>query len=679
MSFLYPLFLVAGLTLAIPVLVHLFNLRRYKTVYFPHTRFLRNIQLNSRRQSQVRYKWLLLFRLLFLASLVLAFAQPFFSGADKKGNPNRLQVIYIDNSGSMSAKKGAFRVLDAAKDAARRQVKQAHAGSRFILLTNDRPFSYQPVPADKVLAEINNIDLSPVLKTSEQVLATVQNLVQSEASSGADLYYYSDFQRNSFVARQDKGLMKDIAFYGIPVQGDAGQNVYIDTAYFDIPVLQTGQSNNLVVHTRLSGKNPEEKPVLQLSVNGQVKSAATLDFGETSERTDTLSFQVNSASWQQVSLVLNDAAIRFDDTFRITARSAPNLSVLVLNEGAPSPYIQAAFRAYNGFRLNQADLSSPEDYGNYNLVILNNVTRIDDALGKKMGEALQKGQSICIFPGKTTNLAALNDGLKQLADIRLTGFDTALQAVSSLQQGSNLVKDLFEKIPENVQLPAVNWHYNIDAGLSANQQAVMSFRNGDPFFARYTPARGQLYICASSADLQAGNFAASYFFVPFLYQMAIQSQGSAIYALTSGRQQAAYLPLSNKGERDMIHLYATGVDAIPPQRPNGSGLDIFIDQAVQQPGFYSLSSNAGDTVAVALNLDRQESRMDLWKLSELQSEWNKGDIHWINPSDTSSTVNKAAWGGFPLWKLCVILALVMLAAETLLLAGGLRKQTAAIQ
>jgi len=54
-SFLYPLFLVAGVSLVIPVLIHLFNLRKYKTVLFPHTRFLKNIQLNSRKQSQIRY------------------------------------------------------------------------------------------------------------------------------------------------------------------------------------------------------------------------------------------------------------------------------------------------------------------------------------------------------------------------------------------------------------------------------------------------------------------------------------------------------------------------------------------------------------------------------------------------------------------------------------------------
>lgn len=679
MSFLYPLFLLAGLSLAIPILIHLFNLRRYKTVYFPHTRFLKNIQLNSRRQSQVRYKWLLAVRLLFLISLILAFAQPFLNNGAKKNTNANLQVLYVDNSASMSVKKGARSLLDLEKEAVARQVRHGAPGTRFILLTNDKTGNYQPVTADKILAELNSIDISANNKNASQILATVQNLSQSEVVGGADLYYYSDFQKSSFPEVQDKTLTKNIRFYGIPVQGEALRNIWIDTAYLNTPVLQTGQSNQLIVHTKALGELPKDAPVLQLTINGQVKSAATLHFNDKNESIDTLSFQVNDANWQRISLTLNDAAVRFDDTFRITARSAPNLSVLALNEGQINPYIQAAFRAYNGFQLNQSDVNNTSaDWKEYNLIILNGVTHIDDALGKKLSAAMQQGQSICIFPGRTANVQALNEGLKQFADINIAGIDTASQTVSSLQQGSSLVKDLFEHIPENVQLPLVNWHYIINAGLSANQQSILSFRNGDPFLAKYSPAKGALYICASAADLQSGNFPGSYFFVPFLYQMAIQSRGGDVYALTGGKQQSAYLPLNNAGERNMVHLYAPAIDAIPPQRPNGAGLDVFVDQAVQQSGFYTLAATGSDTTMVALNQDRSESVLDMWNISTLKNGWKGDNVKWLNLTEAGTVNSAGAWSGFPLWKVCVILALLMLAAETWMLAGSFRKQSAAI-
>ncbi len=569
----------------------------------------------------------------------------------------------------MGLKKGSGSMLDIARAAARRQVQHAPPGTRFVLLTNDNPLGLRSEPADKVFAEINRTEISASSKTVNQVLASAQAIMENEGKAGADLYFYSDFQQCAFPQIPDHSLTRNITFYALPVQTDEPQNINIDTAFLTAPVLQTGKNNYLVVRTRMTGSAPKESPVLNLLINGQVKSAASLNFSEKKESTDTLSFQVSNGGWQQLELRVNDASMRFDDTFRITARSSPNLSVLVLNEGQPNPYIQAAFRAYNGFRLNQAELTAaPKDWKEYNLVILNGVSRIDDALGKSLNEALQRGQSICIFPGRTPNLEAINAGLKQVGDITITRLDTAVQAASSLQQGSALVKNLFEKIPENVQLPVANWHYVISAGLSANQQSVLSFRNGDPLLARYTPSKGQLYICAASADLQAGNFTGSYFFTPFLYEMAVQSGSNSIYAVTLGSQQLVYLPLADAPERNTVHILGNGLDIIPPQRPNGAGLDVFADQAVRQPGFYNLFFQGGDTTRIALNQNKEESQLSFRDIAKLKNDWKGENIKWLSISDSGSITDGGQGAGFPLWKICVILALLMLAAETFVLA-----------
>lgn len=678
MSFIYPLFLAAALALVIPVLIHLFNLRRYKTVYFPHTRFLQNIQLRSQKQSQVRYKLLLAIRMLFLALLILAFAQPFFAGDDTKATGNRLQAIYIDNSGSMSLKKGSQRLLDIAKDAARRQVRNAAPGTKFVLLTNDRPVSYRPMPADKAILELGNIELSSVPKTAKQVLAMLKGIAESEAMPGADLYYYSDFQQSAVSDPPEAD--ENITVFAVPLTGSKPVNVYIDTAYLTNPVLQTGESNELIVRARLSGEAPAEPPVVNLVVNGQIKSAATINFGDGRESTDTMSFRVNEAAWQQVELVIDDEAVRFDDTFRITARSAPNLSVLVLNEGQPSPYIQAAFRAYNGFRLNNASVNNPPaDWGEYSLVIVNGCTRISKALGQHLATAQQLGQTVCIFPARTNNLEGLNEGLAEIADIRIAGVDTASQSATSLQQGSSIVRDLFESVPENVQLPATSWHYIIESGLTANRQSVLSFRNGDPLFAQFSPSAGQLYILSSGIDLQSGNFASSYFFAPFLYQMGVQTNGGNVYALTLGNRQPAYIPLNNANERNMVHLYDGNRDAIPTQRSFGAGLNVFIDDVVAKAGFYSMGAQGSDTTVIAVNTSRAESRLTTISPADLKNTWQGIDIQVVSPDTIGSTGAYNRWGSFPLWKVCVILALIMLAVETWVLAGSLRKPTAATQ
>ncbi len=679
MSFLYPIFLLAGIALVIPVLIHLFNLRRYKTVLFPHTRFLKNIQTRSRKQRQVRYKWLLLTRLLLLALLVLAFAQPFSPGAVQEDRSGRLQVIYLDNSQSMSVQEGQQRLLDIARNAIRQQLQGQSADTRFLLLTNDRVASYRPAQAEKIRHLLDETDLSSLHRTPEQILAIVQNIIHNEGAAGADLYYYSDFQQTTFAPVQDTSLLRQVRIYGIPVQAATVHHLFIDTAWIASPALEPGRDNQIVVRTRKQGSLQEGAQVLQLDINGQVKSAVSLDFPDgITERLDTLAFRINDAGWQQITLTVNDHAVRFDDTFRITARTLPGLSVLALNEGPPNPYIQAAFHASQGFRLTQADIQSPpEQLHDYNLIILNNIKRLNSSLAATLADALQQGKSICIFPGRTENFNALNEGLRMLADIEITALDTAVQTVTELQQGSDLVKDIFERIPENVQLPVVNWHYIIRNGLNANRQSVMNFRNGDPFLARYTSARGHLYVSAAAADLFSGNFTGSYFFVPFLYQMGMQSGSEMIYAITAGQQQPVYLPISNAGERNIVHLYGNGTDAIPPQRAARAGLYIYTDRVATVPGFYTLAAPGSDTAQIALNADRKESALSVWPLADLKKQWPQ--INWLQPAHVNDIRSAEDDSRFPLWKVCITLALLMLLAETLLLTGRISRQNVATQ
>ncbi|VAV85415.1 FIG00651956: hypothetical protein, partial [hydrothermal vent metagenome] len=102
MQFKYPELLYALLLLLIPIIIHLFQLRRFEKVPFTNVQFLKSITIQTRKSSQLK-KWLtLLTRLLLIAAVVLAFAQPYFS----KSNSINLKsetVIYLDNSFSMQA------------------------------------------------------------------------------------------------------------------------------------------------------------------------------------------------------------------------------------------------------------------------------------------------------------------------------------------------------------------------------------------------------------------------------------------------------------------------------------------------------------------------------------------------------------------------------------------------
>ena len=77
MQFLYPSFLWALLALAIPIIIHLFFFRRFKKVYFTNVKFLKEVKEETSARRKLRNFLVLLMRLLAIAMLVFAFAQPF--------------------------------------------------------------------------------------------------------------------------------------------------------------------------------------------------------------------------------------------------------------------------------------------------------------------------------------------------------------------------------------------------------------------------------------------------------------------------------------------------------------------------------------------------------------------------------------------------------------------------
>ena len=101
MQFTQPLFLIGYAAILIPILIHLFNFRKYKTYYFSNVKMLQDIAQKTKRESQLKHLIVLLLRILGIAALVTAFAQPFIP--NKKFNTQKGNVvsIYVDNSFSM--------------------------------------------------------------------------------------------------------------------------------------------------------------------------------------------------------------------------------------------------------------------------------------------------------------------------------------------------------------------------------------------------------------------------------------------------------------------------------------------------------------------------------------------------------------------------------------------------
>src|SRR3954470_5145209 len=103
MTFLQPLLLAALPLVALPVIIHLINQRRYQTIRWAAMIFLLAANRMSRGYAKLRQFLILLFRTLAIATLVFAVARPLAGGwiGRAGGGKPDTTIILLDRSPSM--------------------------------------------------------------------------------------------------------------------------------------------------------------------------------------------------------------------------------------------------------------------------------------------------------------------------------------------------------------------------------------------------------------------------------------------------------------------------------------------------------------------------------------------------------------------------------------------------
>ena len=118
MTFLNPLVLFGLLAASIPILIHLFNLRKLKKIEFSTLAFLKELQKNKIRKIKLKQWILLALRVLIILFLVFAFARPTLEGLAIGGTTSAAKttaVFIIDDTFSMSVIDNQGSLLNQAK------------------------------------------------------------------------------------------------------------------------------------------------------------------------------------------------------------------------------------------------------------------------------------------------------------------------------------------------------------------------------------------------------------------------------------------------------------------------------------------------------------------------------------------------------------------------------------
>ena len=199
MIFLNPGFLYALLALTIPIIIHLFNFRRTKKVYFSNTLFLKKVKEASSSKRRLKHYLILASRLLFLFFLVMAFCQPFLPSESNLATSNK-NIIYLDNSWSMSNEVDQdLNGLDAAVLYVQSLLDAYPDEAEYKLITNDfSSFSN----SFKGKTEIGDFLTEIKYSGSSRNVHEIEERIKAELTSEVnDVFWISDFQNSLLKSR----------------------------------------------------------------------------------------------------------------------------------------------------------------------------------------------------------------------------------------------------------------------------------------------------------------------------------------------------------------------------------------------------------------------------------------------------------------------------------------------
>ncbi len=674
MQFLQGPILYGLIALAIPIIIHLFYFRRFKKVYFTNVKFLKEVKEETSARRKIRNLLVLLSRLLALGLLILGFAQPFLPQDTEVKKGAKAVSVYVDNSFSMSSLSQDVPLIDKAKERAREIVSAYNVEDRFQVLTGDFEGRHQRlVGKDDALALIDEIKVTPSVKKLSQVIVRQKQALQSAQNDEVfSSYVISDFQKN--ITDLEEFADTSVSINLLPLISVQEKNIAIDSCWFDSPVQMKNQTNPLLVKIKNYSQEDADNVRLVLKLDGQIKPVGTMSVPAGKVVTDTVNVTILRNGWHEAELTITDYPVQFDDSYYFTFNVAEQINALVINGGANSKFVNAAFRGIESFKIvnkttQNLDYSS---FPTYDLIITNDLSSLSSGLNFELNKYIKNGGNVLMFPGANANKDSYNAFLDGVPANQIGANEKNERKVASINTEEFVFKDVFENKSALFKLPVSQENYTISKFSSRGEESLMIYRDGSTYLAKFRAGQGHLYLCAAPLNADLNDLVKNgEIFVPMLYKMAISSARNNQIAYIIGKDEVLDRPNKAIGSEKIYKIKGEKEEFIPEQKVIGSQVILGMNNQIKEAGFYDLYLEEANPLGVfGYNFDRRESELQYVNTADLAKMTQN------NPSfsivDSTKNANfaeliKERSSGVVLWRWCIIFALIFLAIEALLL------------
>lgn len=634
MHFKQPEILYFLFLLIVPILVHLFQLRRFKKEYFTNVRFLKALSIQTRKSSKIK-KWLLLAcRLLLLTCIILAFAQPFFESKDSKNASNKMYII-LDNSFSMQAKGKKGELL---KRAIQELLEETPENASFSLLTNTD--TYWDTDIKTIRNELQNLKYSATPFQLDNILAKIK---AHKSPFKKDIVVITDAV--GLTPNQLKNIETDEIPYFIIPKAEQKNNVAIDSVF----IRQTlDDFYELSINT--TNYSEDFKPVSMALYNQNKLIAKTIiNF---KNKKETINFTIPKQAFHgYVSIEDND--LTYDNKLFFSISKIKNNNIICIGTPEKNNFLSRIYTNdefnYSSFTLNSLDYNSIEKQ---DAIVLNELEEIPQALQTTLKSFVKKGGNLIVIPSETSAVSNLNELMQQFGNTQFKTLESNEKLITKINFSHPLFAGVFENKTNNFQYPKIKKDFTV----STTSPAVLSSDDQSPFLTTIQTAVSSVYVFSAPINTENSNFQQSPLIVPVFYKMALSSQNNGINANTIGND-SSYLVSVNLAKDEILTVKNQDEQFIPVQQLLNNKVQLFFTDYPLKAGNYVIYDSKKPIENISFNYPRTESDLDQVNESILSDYKTSDSITTIFDTLQSNRSDNQIWKWF------IIFALLFLALE----------------
>lgn len=604
-----------------PILVHLFDFRKARKIYFSSVKFIANLSLKTKSQSRLKYYLILSNRLLLFTTLLLLIV--ILTGKTSYGYEGvELVGVHYDNSYSAT-----LRETDAKVEQALKQIKN-NQGS---------------------ILYFDNVDRSLI---DRNTIVSIENKKTQYANSSSLIfkrfndnnlslqYLFSDFQ--NFDADELRMAMIDSAKeYHLILTNDLNdiKNLSIDSVY-----LFPNQDNlsEISILVRFNAYNiPSGSVVVKLMQGARQLSSIVKDVTEL----DVVRFDISKEFFGDFEIEIDGDDVTYDDIFHFTVGEKSKSNITIINSER-SDIIKQVFDNNELFNvelqnLNNIDYQKLDDS---DLVILSHLVELPAGLQSQLKDA-----NFMIFPSDSI----YTQSYEEFIDV---GFSLSNNNIAETSFNFNhpLLGGIFDKQLDDGSMLADAAVFNIEGDF----ESIIEYRGGNSFLLQ----KSNVYFFNSSLKEGAGGFQSSALFLPILYQIAFVSSGSLEipYFYPGDR-----IVVNTKPSDVPVKLIGDNYEVIPSFNSSGSQLVLELPDDIEV-GKYTLLQAQDTLRRVAINVAKEESAMNGPSLEDLVSAFEDMENVKISQIQSNESTVFAGNSQSSLWKYALLLAVILILTETVL-------------